>query len=157
MTPKERALYAVFREVRTCFNQMKFLAEQLHQDLGVKPSMRAVMEALSAQSPQTVPDIAKSKRVSRQHIQTIMNSLLTAGLVDYFDNPAHKRSPLFDLTPKGSTVFAEIKKREKEPLQRLAAAIPAQSLRHAQQALSQLNRHLIDEITKGVNHEKSLS
>jgi len=157
MTPKEKELYAVFREIRACFNQMKSLAEQLHQDLGVNPSMRAVMEALSTRSPQTVPDIAKNKGVSRQHIQTIMNSLQAEGFVDTFDNPAHKRSPLFNLTSKGRTVFAKIKEREKEPLQRLAAVMSSESLKHAQEALSQLNQHLVDEIKKGDSNGKSSS
>ena len=115
------------------------------------------MEALSTRSPQTVPDIAKNKGVSRQHIQTIMNSLQAEGFVDTFDNPAHKRSPLFNLTSKGRTVFAKIKEREKEPLQRLAAVMSSESLKHAQEALSQLNQHLVDEIKKGDSNGKSSS
>jgi len=155
MTPKEKQLYAVFHEVRTCFNQMKSLAEQLHQDLGVNPSMRAVMEALSAKSPQTVPDIAKSKGVSRQHIQTVMNSLQKEGFVDTLDNPAHKRSPFFDLTSKGRKVFTKIKEREKAPLHRLAATMSSESLECAQEALLQLNQHLNNEILEGGSNGKS--
>jgi DNA-binding MarR family transcriptional regulator len=155
MTPKEKQLYAVFHEVRTCFNQMKSLAEQLHQDLGVNPSMRAVMEALSAKSPQTVPDIAKSKGVSRQHIQTVMNSLQKEGFVDTLDNPAHKRSSFFDLTSKGRKVFTKIKEREKAPLHRLAATMSSESLECAQEALLQLNQHLNNEILEGGSNGKS--
>ena len=149
MTSREKQLYAVFRQVRTCFNQLKALAEQLHQDLGVNPSMRAVMESLVSEGPQTVPDIAKSKGVSRQHIQNIMNALQADGFVEACDNPAHKRSPLFNLTSKGSTTFEKVQAREKEPLRHLASSMSPDDLQHAEVALANLNRHLEIEISGG--------
>ena len=155
MEPQETDLVAVIRQVRTCFNQLKTLAEQLHHDMGVNPSMRAVREVLAGEGRRTVPDIAKNKGVSRQHIQTIMNSLQADGLVACLDNPAHKRSPLFDLTSNGRTMFAEIAKREKDPIRRLAGKLSSETLRHAQEALTELNHHLADEIKKGINDEKS--
>jgi DNA-binding MarR family transcriptional regulator len=126
--------------VRTCFNQLKALAERLHEELGVNPSMRAVMEALATGGRQTVPDIAKSRAVSRQHIQTIMNALVANGLVKVFENPAHKRSPLFDLSAKDRATFAAIAQKEKEPLRRLANALSPESLKQAQEVLLRLNR-----------------
>jgi DNA-binding MarR family transcriptional regulator len=155
MTSREKQLYAVFRQVRTCFNQLKTLAEHLHQDLGVNPSMRAVMESLAAKGSQTVPDIAKSKGVSRQHIQNLMNALQMDGFVESFDNPAHKRSLLFDLTSKGSAAFKKIQVREQEPLRRLAASVSAEELLRAEVLLADLNRHLAIEISKGESDEKS--
>jgi len=153
MTLPEKRLIALIREVRTCFNQLKTLAEHLHEDLGVNPSMRAVMESLVAIAPQTVPDIARSKGVSRQHIQTIMNVLLDADLVASADNPAHKRSPLFALTAKGQTIFATMGEREKEPVRRLAASLPLAALDQAEETLQRLNRQLEAEIAKGETHE----
>jgi DNA-binding MarR family transcriptional regulator len=152
MKAKEKALYDLIRQVRTCFNQLKTLAEQLHQDLGINPSMRAVMEALTLGGRMTVPEIAQSRGVSRQHIQNIMNALLADGFVAAFDNPAHKRSPHFALTEKGEQAFATIKVREKEPLKRLAATMTAESLTCAGAALADLNRQIADEIGKGETH-----
>lgn len=149
MTSQEKQLYAVFRQVRTCFNQLKALAEHLHQDLGVNPSMRAVMESLDSKGSQTVPDIAKSKGVSRQHIQNIMNALQANGFVESLDNPAHKRSPLFDLTSKGISTFEMIQAREKEPLRHLAMSMPPDDLRHAEAVLAELNRYLAIKISGG--------
>jgi DNA-binding MarR family transcriptional regulator len=149
MTPKEKQLYAVFSDVRTCFNHLKTLAEQLHQDLGVNPSMRAVMETLAVNGQQTVPDIASVKGVSRQHIQTIMNALLAGGLVESLDNPAHKRSPLFDLTVVGREAFARIREREEEPLRRLASAMTASDLKQAHELLALINKQLTHEIAQG--------
>lgn len=155
MTPKHQALSILLREVRTCFNQLKTLAERLHEDLNVNPSMRAVMESLADAGTQTVPDIARSKGVSRQHIQIIMNSLQEAGFVEAGDNPAHKRSPYFDLTAKGRSTFATIRAREMAPLRNIAARLPDEALHCAREALQILNRRLAAEIAKGDPDERS--
>ncbi|WP_020406593.1 MarR family winged helix-turn-helix transcriptional regulator [Hahella ganghwensis] len=149
MTSREKQLYAVFRQVRTCFNQLKTLAEDLHENHGVNPSMRAVIESLATGGPQTVPDIAKSKGVSRQHIQNIMNALHTDGFVEQSDNPAHKRSPLFDLTEKGNSVFKEIREKEKVPLKNLASELSLEELIHTEVSLEKINRQLETEISRG--------
>lgn len=155
MTPKENALVSVIREIRTSFNQLKTLADRLHEDLGVNPSMRAVMESLAAGGPQPVPGIAREKGVSRQHVQTIMNSLQAAGLVVSADNPAHKRSPHFDLTPAGREIFAVIEGREAEPLRRIASSMTTKTLVHASEALHLLNRRIAAEIAGGESRERS--
>jgi DNA-binding MarR family transcriptional regulator len=88
----------VILQVCRCFNELKSLRERLHKDLGVNSFMRAVMETLAASGPLAVPDNAKGKGISRQHIQIIMNALSAGGFVETLNNPAHKRSPLFDLS-----------------------------------------------------------
>ena len=149
MTSREKNLYALIRQVRTCFNQLKTLAEQLHRDLGVNPSMRAVLESLFAEGPQTVSAIARRKGVSRQHIQNIMNALQDQRLARPLENPAHRRSPLFELTSEGNVAFNEVREREKEPLKRLAASIELHDLQYAESVLADLNRSLALEISKG--------
>lgn len=151
---REDALTALIREVRTCFNLLRSLAERLHQDLGVNPSLRAVMESLASGGPSTVPEIARSKGVSRQHIQTIVNSLLEEGFVEAGPNPAHRRSPQFRLTRKGLATFARIQSREHAPLRRMAAAVPAERLCDARSVLLSLNEQLEAEIEGRDDHAR---
>jgi DNA-binding MarR family transcriptional regulator len=153
MTPKEKKLYAVLKQVRTCFNQLKSLAEQMHHDLGVNPSMRAVLEHLSEFGAESVPEIARKKNVSRQHIQVIINALLEDELVEATDNPSHKRSLLYKLTKKGASTFSIIRKRELEPLKRLASSMRQESLKQADLVLQDLNQKIEAEILKGNHHE----
>jgi DNA-binding MarR family transcriptional regulator len=145
----EEKLYAVITEVRVCFNRLKTLAEQLHGDIGVNASMRAVMESLSMHGSQSVPDIARRKGVSRQHIQTIMNLLVEAGFAEAFDNPAHLRSPLFDLSAKGRKAFTTVQRRERAPLKRLSVSMPARKLEQMHSLLLELNAQLNREIDQG--------
>ena len=74
--------------------------------------MRAILEFLSLNGPTSVPNIARSRRVTRQHIQVLVNDLLDEGCVELGANPAHKRSPLVRLTKRGEQTLARMSKRE---------------------------------------------
>lgn len=153
MDAREKRLYAMFREVRTCFNLLRTLAEELHSDLDISPSMRAVMESLYARGAMTVPDIAREKGVSRQHIQMRMNELVSSGLAEAHDNPEHRRSSHFDLTGEGKKTFETMRQREMAPLQQLAATVPEKNVAQAQAALAAINVELRNLILKGDSHD----
>ncbi len=59
MSRKAERFYATIRILRTCFNRLKSVADEMHRDLGVTASMRAVMEALADEGQQSVPEIAR--------------------------------------------------------------------------------------------------
>ena len=113
-------LYSVILEVRRLFQKLAAVADAAHRDLDVTASQRAVLETLADSPGQTVPGIARSKGVTRQHIQTLANQLLEAGLIEQAGNPAHKRSSILDLTPAGRDRFEEVKKREDRLLRAMA-------------------------------------
>jgi len=149
MTEHHAALEALIREIRTAFNQMKDLAERLHADLGITPSMRAVLEAFVQQAPRTVPEVAREKGVSRQHVQTVANTLVEAGLLTPQDNPGHKRSPFYRPTEEGTRLFAAIRAREAAPLARLATALPPSEVAQATRLLARMNETLKTLIPEG--------
>lgn len=149
MNDREKVLYAVFREVRTCFNLLKSLAEDLHGDTGVTPAMRAVMETLASSGPQTVPEIARLKGVSRQHIQVIVNALVDAALVETLPNPAHRKSQLVALTEDGARTFEGLARREEAPLAALASELDPELLSLSRATLTRINARLQNEIRKG--------
>ena len=59
-----------------------------------------------------MPQIAREKSVSRQHIQLVANELLSLKLISTTENPGHKRSNLLRLTAKGRDLFESIQKKE---------------------------------------------
>lgn len=69
------------------------------------------LRSLVKEGPQTVPDMARSKPVSRQHCQTIVNALEAQGLVEFIDNPRHKTSKLVRATKRGRTRFESMRKQ----------------------------------------------
>lgn len=67
-----------------------------------------VLRMLVLDGPQTVPDMARSRPVSRQHCQTIVNALASEGFVEFIANPKHKRSQLVRVTRKGRARYDQM-------------------------------------------------
>ena len=143
MSRKAEKLYAAIRMLRVCFNRLKRVADEMHRDLGINASMRAVMEALADEDQQSVPQIARGRGVSRQHIQVNVDALLRAGMVEQRENPKHKRSPRIALSAKGSETFQAIRNREVEIIESLARGISEETIDAAFTALSALNEGLV--------------
>ncbi len=70
-----------------------------------------VLRSLVKEGPQTVPEMARKRPVSRQHCQTIANALEAEGLVEFVDNPKHKKSKLVRVTRKGRDRFQSMRRQ----------------------------------------------
>lgn len=142
MSDSAQDLYALIVEIRLTFNQLREFADAMHADLAVTASMRAVLETLFDAGSQPVPEIARRKGVSRQHIQVKVDALWDKGLVELRTNPAHKRSPLVALTRKGRVVFETIRGRETLSLEMLADGLPAVDIATSLRILKALRQRL---------------
>src|SRR5262249_31931288 len=56
------------------------------------------MRSLAVIGPLTVPQIAQMRPTSRQRMQRLADELAAEGLVEFIDNPRHRRSKLVKLT-----------------------------------------------------------
>jgi DNA-binding MarR family transcriptional regulator len=92
--------------------------------------------------PQTVPQLARARPVSRQHIQIVVNGLLEDGLVTAEENPAHRRSSLIRLTPKGSQELQAMQTRECRMLSKARIDIPEKQIQEAATTLESVRRCL---------------
>ena len=82
--------------------------------------------------------MARVRPVSRQHIQGLVNDLLDLGLVEYTDNPAHRRSKLVRTTELGGQTYTSLRQRESEAFARLPLEIVPEDLVAANRVLSRL-------------------
>jgi DNA-binding MarR family transcriptional regulator len=69
------------------------------------------VRSLALLGPLTVPQIAQMRPTSRQRMQRLADELAAEGLVEFIDNPKHRRSKLVQLTPKGDTRYRELNAR----------------------------------------------
>jgi DNA-binding MarR family transcriptional regulator len=69
------------------------------------------MRSLALLGPLTVPQIAQMRPTSRQRMQRLADELAAEGLVEFIDNPKHRRSKLVQLTAKGDTRYRELDAR----------------------------------------------
>lgn len=139
-TSHDTPLYRLIVEIRGAFNELKALSDAMIADLDVTAAMRAVLEHLDREGAATVPQIAKAKSVTRQHIQVLADALVERGLAAYVDNPAHQRSKLLAPTPRGTALFAEIGRREAQAIARLGREIPETDLEPAADVVRRLRR-----------------
>ena len=142
MASKSKQLESVIRDLRLCFNLLRTLGDDLHRDLGVNTSMRSVMESLARGGEQTVPGIARSRGVSRQHIQVIANRLSRAKLIESRDNPADRRTFLVSLSRRGQRLFGEIQKREAREFERLPRVLSGHEVQATATTLQKLSTAL---------------
>lgn len=128
-------LLSLTNEVRLFFHQLSASGEALHRDEPVSMGMRAVLEHLFQNGATTVPDIARARGVTRQHIQTLVNELIELGTVRLADNPAHKRSSLVELSQKGKQMIQRMKARENRFFADVRGSVAAGDVRRATRTL----------------------
>jgi DNA-binding MarR family transcriptional regulator len=69
------------------------------------------MRSVALIGPLTVPQIAQMRPTSRQRMQRLADELAAEGLVEFIDNPRHRRSKLVRLTSKGDARYRELSGR----------------------------------------------
>ena len=97
-----RGMVSLIDETRLLFHHLRRTAESLHRQGEITAGRRGVLESLHREGPRTVPQLARARPVSRQHIQKLVDPLAAEGLVELVDNPRHKRSKLVRLTAAGA-------------------------------------------------------
>ena len=102
----------------------------------------SVLRLLKVNGPQTVPQLARYRYVPRQSVQKLANEMLTDGVIEFLNNPAHKRSKLLRLTPKGETIFAEMSDRIASLAETLAEQQNAAQLQNAADVVKHLHEQL---------------
>lgn len=137
-------LALVIRRVRTCFQLLGTVSDEMLAELGLTASLRAVLEHLSETGEQTVPQIAREKFVRRQSIQALVDQLIELGLVRFRENPSHRRSALVSLTRKGAATFNTVREREETLLDGLQRRLNGADLVASARTLSALSETLRD-------------
>ncbi len=102
----------------------------------------SVLRLLKVNGAQTVPQIARYRYVPRQSVQKLANEMLADGVIELVNNPAHKRSKLLRLTPKGEAVFAEMSERIATLAETLAEQGDAIQLQNAVDVVKNLHKQL---------------
>lgn len=138
----------LFNETRLLFHALKQWAESLHESPAITIAMRGVLEVILLQGPASVPDMARARGVSRQHIQQQVDALLEKDFVRRKDNPAHKRSPLIALTDKGRALVQSMRAEELDALSRLQVGVSDTAAQEAAHVLSAWRRALRDDVER---------
>ena len=108
---KAEAVAELMLEVAQCFFRIRAVGQKTGLITSWGGGAFGFMRSLALLGPLTVPQIAQMRPTSRQRMQRLADELAAEGLVEFIDNPKHRRSKLVRLTPKGDARYRELNAR----------------------------------------------
>src|SRR5215469_5873565 len=133
---------AVIEEAAALHIRANAVVELLHERPALTSACRGVLRDLARLGPRTVPQLARRRECSRQHVQILVNRLVADGMAELVHNPDHRRSPLVRLTPRGKNTLETMWQREAELIDGLPAVLDIEELEGARRVLGELRRLL---------------
>ena len=100
------------------------------------------MRSLALLGPLTVPQIAQMRPTSRQRMQRLADELAAEGLVEFVDNPRHRRSKLVRLTRKGEARYRELSARFLAITSTMGAELSEEEIRKTVEIVRRLSDEL---------------
>ncbi|HMV51563.1 MAG TPA: MarR family transcriptional regulator [Blastocatellia bacterium] len=131
----ESAFNVLVNETSLLFHRLKIVADEVHQQGEMSGALRSILRLLNKHGEQTVPQMARDRAVSRQHVQGLINQLAEAGYVEFIENPAHKRSAFVRLTPLGKKTVATMDRHEDKLLAKSGVGVPDRKMLEAAETL----------------------
>lgn len=121
-------LSAVVDECIVLADRLVWVAEHIHGDEGRRSARRGILRGLARYGPQSVPELARARSVTRQNVQPVVDALLTEGLATAVTNPRHRRSPLIAITARGSALVRRMDDNDARVLAAVGAGLSAAEL-----------------------------
>jgi DNA-binding MarR family transcriptional regulator len=108
---KAESVAELMLEVAQCFFRIRAVGQKTGFITSWGGGAFGFIRSLALLGPLTVPQIAQMRPTSRQRMQRLADELANEGLVEFIDNPKHRRSKLVRLTPKGDARYRELNAR----------------------------------------------
>lgn len=128
--------------VRRLAGRLEAAARELHADDGLTVGERTLLLQLRQGGHQTIPSLAARRGATRQYVQQTLAPLAARGLVEWRENPRHRRSRLAALSPAGTELARRVLAREGALVRELARAADRPRLAAAVAVLAALDQEL---------------
>jgi DNA-binding MarR family transcriptional regulator len=144
-SPAESPFDSLINETVSLFHRLRVVADQIHHRGEMTGALRSILRSLDKLGEQTVPQMARARAVSRQHVQALVNQLVGERLVEFITNPAHKRSPLARLTTLGKKTVDAMNRNEDKLLGKTDLDVTDKDLRQAAETLRTVRAYFESE------------
>lgn len=131
-------LKELFVEIPFTFFRLRSEGDRLAERFGQTTSKWGLMRSLDRAGPRSVAQAARERPVARQYIQRLADELHAEGLVEFIDNPAHRRAKLMRLTPRGERLLARMAQSEIAMARRIARHFDPRAARITREVLRML-------------------
>jgi DNA-binding MarR family transcriptional regulator len=139
--PEGAVLTALILETFRLNGRLLAAGDSLISDLGLSSARWQVMGGI-VEAPLPVAQIARNMGLTRQAVQRVANVLADEGLVEFAENPNHRRAKLVRLTAGGRAVLEEVHQRQVEWSNRLAAELAVEVIEEALTVMRTLRERL---------------
>src|SRR3712207_5893128 len=136
---KAEAVAELMLEVAQCFFRIRAVGQKTGLITSWGGGAFGFMRSLALLGPLTVPQIAQMRPTSRQRMQRLADELAAEGLVEFIDNPKHRRSKLVRLTPKGDARYRELNARFLSIASTMGVALSEADIRKTTEIVRQLS------------------
>jgi DNA-binding MarR family transcriptional regulator len=144
-SPSESPFDSMINETVSLFHRLRVVADQIHHRGEMTGALRSILRSLDKLGEQTVPQMARARAVTRQHVQALVNQLVGERLVEFIANPAHKRSPLARLTQLGKKTVDAMNRNEAGLLSKADLDVTDKDLRQAAETLRTVRAYFESE------------
>ena len=139
---RAEAIAELMLEVAQCFFRIRAVGQKTGFITSWGGGAFGFLRSLALLGPLTVPQIAQMRPTSRQRMQRLADELAAEGLVEFIDNPKHRRSKLVRLTAKGDARYRALNARFLSLAATLGVALSEAEVRRALEIV----RHLSDDV-----------
>lgn len=139
---RAEAVAELMLEVAQCFFRIRALGQTTGLITNWGGGTFGFIRSLALLGPLTVPQIAQMRPTSRQRMQRLADELTAEGLVEFIDNPKHRRSKLVRLTPKGDAQYRELNAQFLSISSTIGVALSEADIRNTIEVV----RHLSDDV-----------
>jgi DNA-binding MarR family transcriptional regulator len=136
---KAEAIAELMLEVAQCFFRIRAVGQKTGLITSWGGGAFGFMRSLALLGPLTVPQIAQMRPTSRQRMQRLADELEAEGLVEFIDNPKHRRSKLVRLTRNGDARYRELKARFLAIASTMGAGLSEGDIRRSTETVRQLS------------------
>jgi DNA-binding MarR family transcriptional regulator len=136
---KAEAIAELMLEVAQCFFRIRAVGQKTGLITSWGGGAFGFIRSLALLGPLTVPQIAQMRPTSRQRMQRLADELAAEGVVEFIDNPKHRRSKLVRLTRKGDARYRELNARFLAIASTLGVALSEADIRRTTEIVRQLS------------------
>ena len=147
---KAEAVAELLLDIAECFFRIRAVGQKTGLITSWGGGAFGFMRSLAMLGPLTVPQIAEMRPTSRQRMQRLADELAADRLVEFIDNPKHRRSKLVQLTRKGAARYREMSARFLAMASTIGGELSEAEIRKT----SAIVRQLSAGVTAGLSSER---
>ena len=121
--------------------------DQLAKEIDLSSALWQVLGAVG-EAPLSMAQIARNMGLSRQSVRRSANILKDKGLINFENNPDHKRAKLVVMTKKGLQILEKMKKKQVDWSNHLSEEFSSKDLEETVKMIKSLSDQLGKNIIK---------